>query len=234
MATYTRKLLRERGDGAGSRTGHGRAGAHGGIQRRRGRRCRSPGDDHRGAAGLRCRRFARQGGRRVARAGALGIGGARPVTAVAAHHGQPRAGQRLEGGQPFRSADRAGPARRDGGAAGGRTWRLHRARRGRARRLLDQRCRRAARRAGRGRTPERPDLSSRMRQRGGLGRRSRDHRGVEPPRDRQSLQGHPALAAARAEVGAAARSRARLQRRQRPGERQARPRNRRGGRPQPS
>jgi len=53
--------------------------------------------------------------------------------------------------------------------------------------------------------------------------------GEEPSRDRQSFQGHATPAAARAEARAAASRRARLQGRQRPGERQARARNRRGG-----
>src|SRR5690348_16005806 len=69
----------------------------------------------------------------IARAGALGIGGARPVIAVAAHHGQPRASGCLEGGQPFRPADRACPARSDGRAARRRACRLHCARGSRAR-----------------------------------------------------------------------------------------------------
>ena len=56
---------------------------------------------------------------------------------------------------------------------------------------------------------------------------------AQPSRDRQPFQGHPAAAAARAETRAVPRRRARLQGRQRSGERQARPRNRRRRRPQP-
>jgi hypothetical protein len=43
-----------------------------------------------------------------------------------------------------------------------------------------------------------------MRQRSGLGRRGRDHRGAQPSRDRQSFQGHTVAAAARAQARAAA------------------------------
>src|SRR5262249_51031477 len=57
----------------------GRARAHGGVQRRRGCRCRGPGDDHPGPAGLCRRRIAGQDGRRVARARALGAERTRPA-----------------------------------------------------------------------------------------------------------------------------------------------------------
>jgi len=71
-----------------------------------------------------------------------------------------------------------------------------------------------------------------MRRRGGLGGRGGDRRGAEPPRDRQSFQGHPAVAAARATARAGALGKARSRRCKGPGERQARSRDRRRGRPQ--
>src|SRR5690242_5811213 len=103
---------------------------------------------------------------------------------------------------------------------------------GRARRLADERRGRIARGIDCSRAPERSHLPGRMRQRSGLGRRGRDHRRAEPSRDRQSFQRHTVAAAARAQARGAARSWARLQGRQRPGERQARAGNRRGGQPQ--
>ena len=111
---------------------------------------------------------------------------------------------------------------------------LHGIGRAGARRLAD-RCRRCpAGGARRGRPGQRHHLPGRMRRRGGVGRRGRDRRGAEPVGHCQSLQGHPAAAAAGAALGAVAFGRARPRRRQGPGERQTRARDRRGGRSQPA
>ena len=143
----------------GDRPGHGRAGSHRGVSRGRGHRCRDPGVDRFGAAGLHRRGPAGQGGGRVARAGARSAGGARPGAAGAPHHGQPRPGGCVEGGQPFRPADRARPAGRDGGAAAGGIAGVYGARRVGARRLSDRGRRGPSRRAGRRRARQRHHLS---------------------------------------------------------------------------
>ena len=155
-----------------------------------------------------------------------------PRAAAEADHRQPRAGRRAEGRQPFRPADRAGPVGRDGGAAGRRARRLCGARRIVARRVGDERRGGAARGPRRRRAAERHHLPRGLRRRGGLGR-SRDHRGTEPLSDRQPFQGDAAVAAARAARRAVAIGGARPQGCEGPGERQARPRDRRRRRPQP-
>ena len=147
-------------------------------------------------------------------------------------HRQPRPRRCAQGGQPFRPADRSRSDRGDGRAAGGRARRLHGARGGGARRLADERCRRAARGIGGGEPRQRRHLPGGMRRRGGLGGRGGGDRGAEPLGDRQSFQGDPAVAAARAAARAVALGRARPRRCEGPGERQARARNRRGGRTQ--
>ena len=185
-------------------------------------------------AGFQRRRLAGQGGRRKARAGARRAWCARPRVAAAPHHGQSRARRRVEGGQPFRPADRARPARGDGGLPAdelaGYTALGELALDGSLTRVAGVLLAALAA-AERG---ARPDLPGRMRRRGGLGRRGRDHRRAEPARDRQSFQGHADAAPAAGEAGAAAERRARPQRRQGPGKRQARARNRRRRRAQPA
>ena len=192
-------------------------------------RCISP-----AARRLHHRRPRRQGGGRIARAGAFGADRLGPCPSRQAHHRQPRARRPAEGGQPLRPADRA---RRHGGdrrRSHRRARRLRGDRRAGARRDDQRRRRRAAGGDRRQRARQRPDLPGGLRPGGGVGvGRARDSRAALADPARQPLQGHASLVPPRAGARSIGRAAAGPARHQGPGERQARARSRRGRRPQP-
>ena len=153
------------------------------------------------------RRAAGQGGIRGPRARALGADRLRAGAAGAADHGQPGAGRPAQGRQPLRSADRAWPDGGDRGYSRRCAFRLHRARRARARRIDRAGGRRAAGGNRRQCARRGPDLPRGLRQRGGLGEpRHPDHRRHVADPDRQPFSRHAGAVAATAE-GARARKR---------------------------
>ena len=215
---------------AGGTGKNGRPCVDGRLPRRRGARRRRPGPHGLGPADLHHRRPARQGGRRIARARARGLGRVGSRAAAQAHHRQPGAGGCLEGGQPFRLADRARPVDRHGRAAGRRGRRLRRARRTRPRRRDPAGRRRAAGDDRRRGHRARRHLPGGQRRRSGLGRRPRRAGGALALGADQPFQGHAGAEPARAAPRRAARRLSRSARHQGPGDRQAGAGGRRGRR----
>ena len=210
----------------------GRSGRDGGVRGHRGPPRRCPGADRQRLGAVHRRGSARQGRRRIARAGARGADRLWSRHAGQAHHREPRPRRHAQGGQPLRPADRARHHGGHRGHSGRCAAGLHGAGRTRAGWHGHHSVRRPAGR-GRGQCARAwPHLSRVLRPRGRLGGRRPGHSraGVADPA-RQPFQGNagPRPPSARAETRE--QRPAGPARRQGPGNRQACAGDRRGGRP---
>ena len=161
------------------------------FPRHRRSRHRGAGPGGERAARLRRRGPAGQGGRGVAGAGSRRADLDRALAAAQAHHRQPLARRRRQGGQSFRPADRAGRSAHDGSAAVGCGRFVRRSRRARPRRFDTAGGGGAA--GGNGGGGLRPGhrLSRGLGRRGGIRRRSRRSRASRADPPDQPLPGRP-------------------------------------------